>query len=465
LRQSRRQRQLDSSRNLELDNFNLELNSLFHTSNMPYDPDTIFKALRPVPDFDGNPNVLTRFIKICDQIVTSYLSLDPGSELSNLCLLNGILNKITGPAASIINSNGIPDNWSDIRNTLINNFADQRDETALYNDLSLASQGQKTPQEFYDHCQALFSTIITYITLHESLVTTIEAKRVLYRKLTMQAFVRGLQEPLGSRIRCMRPESIEKALEYVQEELNILYLQQRNDSMSKNQSTSRVNHSTPVHMPKPSHTHTAAPFWPANPMQRQFPPVSAPQPFRFAPQGQQGFRVNPTQHQPQVRMPTRTQQMFGARPPNYNPQSHLFRIQPRNQPSQSFTPRPMSGVQHFNPRVLPPTGGPRGHDWRVHGNPPPTNYFKSREMNFNECYDNNNYYTDYNYNYDPDYTYYSEVNDEMNNYTDYYNDYVTDMPYPCYDQSQSHSKIDEIEDNEESNRKNFQKDPVLKKPI
>ncbi|XP_026328981.1 uncharacterized protein LOC113236966 [Hyposmocoma kahamanoa] len=107
---------------------------------MPHDPDTIYKALRPVPDFDGNPNVLTRFIKICDQIVITYVSPNAGSELANLCLINGILNKITGPAASIINAHGIPDNWLSIRNALINNFADQRDETTLYNDLSLSTQ-------------------------------------------------------------------------------------------------------------------------------------------------------------------------------------------------------------------------------------------------------------------------------------------------------------------------------------
>lgn len=54
-----------------------------------YDPDVIYKALRPVPDFDGNPNILTRFITICDQIVATYLSNEPGSNLPNLCLLNG----------------------------------------------------------------------------------------------------------------------------------------------------------------------------------------------------------------------------------------------------------------------------------------------------------------------------------------------------------------------------------------
>lgn len=436
---------------------------------MPHEPDTIFKALRPVPDFDGNPNVLTRFIQICDQIVKTYLSVGPGSELPNLCLLNGILNKITGTAATIINSNGIPDNWLAIRNTLVNNFADQRDETALYNDLSLATQGPRTPQEFYDHCQSLFSTIMTYITLHETVATTIEAKRVLYRKLTLQAFIRGLHEPLGSRIRCMRPDSLEKALEYVQEELNIVYLQQRNDAVSKPSLAPKFQQAS-VHIPK------SMPIWSAPATQRPLPPPPqpfrfAPQPFKFASQTQpphQGFR-NPVQahHQPQARPgPSRTQQMFGAKPPNYNPNSNVFRLPPRNNP-QSHAPQPMSGVQRYVPRTLPHSQMMTGHDWTKSGNPPPTNYFKSREMNMNECYDTSSYYNDYYTYYDSDYTDCPQYSDNAEGYvyTDYpdYDYQVPTLPY--HDTSYGPTIVTDAEDHQvEDTNQDFQKASTSKKP-
>ncbi|CAH1634756.1 unnamed protein product [Spodoptera littoralis] len=39
-----------------------------HASNMAESVDHIYKALRLVPEFDGNSNVLTRFIKLCDQL-------------------------------------------------------------------------------------------------------------------------------------------------------------------------------------------------------------------------------------------------------------------------------------------------------------------------------------------------------------------------------------------------------------
>lgn len=417
--QSRRRELIDSSR------FS-SLNSIPET--MERNPDVIHKALRLVPDFDGNANVLTRFIRICDQLCNEFLSDDPTNQLINLYLLNGILNKITGPAATIINSNGIPDSWIGIRNTLVNNFADQRDETALYNDLSLARQGNSSPQEFYDQCQTLFSTIMTYVTLHETIGTTIEAKRTLYKKLTMQAFVRGLKEPLGSRIRCMRPETIEKALEYVQEELNILYQQQRTDNQPRPQVGFRPPPAMPTgfSVPKPVNFNAPIHSLANQPMQRFTPQPPAQ---RYVQPQSQPFKFN---NNFQQRMPSRTQQMFGAPPPRYNPQSNNFRLPPRNQPQLS-NPRPMSGVQHFIPKALPPTLS--GHDWRRFGNPPPNNYFKSREINLNECaYYDDSYYQDY---YDTDY--YNDVSD--------YNYYDTTYDYD--DRVQFYEPTTSAESNDE----------------
>lgn len=438
--QARRQT-VDSNRDLELDN--LELDNLFSVT-MAHEPDVIYKALRLVPEFNGNPNVLTRFIKICDSLVTQYLSKTPGSELSNLCLLNGILNKITGTAASTINSNGIPESWLGIRTALVNNFSDQRDETALYNDLSMAMQGSKTPQEFYDHCQTLFSTIMTYVSLHETIATTIEAKRELYKKVTMQAYVRGLKEPLGSRIRCMRPITIEKALEYVQEELNIMYLQQRNEP-PKGQSTPKVTPSLPpiaYAPPRPHDFQLPAPNWPVPVGQRPMRPP--PQPFKFN---------EPIQSQ--HRMPTNTQRMFGARPPNYNPRSNVFRLPPRNNLPQG--PQPMSGVQRFTPKVLPPTNMVTGHDWNKLGNPPPANYFKTREMNLNECaaYDDSyySYYLEPEYNYNTDYT----DTDFTPGFTCDLNYYNTNMDNQLFVDSQPQAVSNHAE-------QDFQEVPILPKP-
>lgn len=382
--------------------------------------DVIFKSLRLVPEFDGNPHVLTRFINICDQLVISNFKTTVGNELNNLALINGILNKVTGPAARLINSSGIPETWEGIRSALINNFADHRDETALYNDLSMQTQGSSTPQEFYEKCQNLYSTIMTYVSLHETVRSTIEAKRDLYRKLTLQAYLRGLKDPLGCRIRCMRPATVEQALEFVQEELNTLYMQQRNEGPSRKEYQPQLppsNFNLPLNnfsqrmpifnMPGPSRQNIINNHGPSKPLNMPYQP-------------NQGWKNNNWQQPP--RGPTRTQQMFRAPPPNYNPQSNVFRIPNRNQPQQSFKfgpPRPMSGVAPFVSKPLPPSG----HDWTKFGNPPPSNYFKSREINFNDFYYDNPYY-EYDYN-QVDY-----YNNDYNNYDQYYDcNYVEDQSW------------------------------------
>lgn len=358
--------------------------------------DTIYKALRLVPEFDGNPNVLTRFLKLCDQLVDQFCNAS-SSELSRCALLNGILNKVTGSAARLINSNGIPSDWQGIRTALVNNFADQRDETSLYNDLAILSQGSSTAQEFYERCQNLYSTIMTYVSLHDTLETTINAKRDLYRKLTLQAYVRGLNDPLGSRIRCMRPETIEKALEFVHEETNTMYLQNRNQRLPDKKSINS--------MPVPNH------FVSAYNMPNQQLSVPVPRPFNyniagpsrphfvppFAPQLRQNL------FQPRQFGPTRTQQIFRSSPPNYNSQQNNFQIGSRPNHQVFNQPRPMSGVSHYVTRQLPPTPPAiAGHNWTKSGNPPPTNYFKSKEVNYNSFIDNSLYdeHADY---YDPYY--------------------------------------------------------------
>lgn len=168
LRKSKDPRIVTSSRQLFIDSrrdISLSIIEEIEEETNMSELDTIYKALRLVPEFDGNPNVLTRFLKLCDQLVDQFCNAS-SSELSRCALLNGILNKVTGSAARLINSNGIPSDWQGIRTALVNNFADQRDETSLYNDLAILSQGSSTAQEFYERCQNLYNTIMTYVSLH-----------------------------------------------------------------------------------------------------------------------------------------------------------------------------------------------------------------------------------------------------------------------------------------------------------
>lgn len=332
--------------------------------------DKFWKALRAVPEFDGNPHVLIRFLNICDQIILSYINPVIGNELNNAVVINGILNKITGRAATTLAANGIPKDWNGVRNALINSFSDHRDESALYTDLSSLSQGSDTPHVFYERVQALLSTIMTYVELHESIPTTIEAKRDLYKKLALQTYTRGLHEPLGSRIRCMRPDTLEKALEFAQDELNVLYLQNKNvqpinpkrmPQYSKpfNFTLSNVPQMIPQPQQIPRQFSSQLPIYQSRP---GFNPISPNGINHMLNINRNNSFPRPNalnqlpNYAPQGQGPSRTQQMMRALPRSN--MSTGFRIPPRLYPQQQAQhnfPTPMSGISHPVARTLPLT--------------------------------------------------------------------------------------------------------------
>lgn len=70
----------------------------------------------------------------------------------------------------------------------------------------------------------------------------------------------------------------------------------------------------------------------------------------------------------------------------------------------------MSGVSHYVSKPLPPR---QPHDVRRFRNPPPSNYFKTREINFNKSYDQPSYDNPQNeYDYCQEYYEYPEHDSE-----------------------------------------------------
>lgn len=186
------------------------------------------------------------------------------------------------------------------------------------------------------------------------------------------------------------------------------------------------------------------------------PPIpNSPAPVGMRPPPPQPFKFNPQPNHPfQNRVPNRTQQMFRALPQSYNPNSNVFRLPAKNNVPQNLGPKPMSGVQHFTPKPML-----SGHDWRRSGNPPPNNYFKSREMNVNECaaYEDS-YYTD-GYCYEPEYYY--------NDYSDYspYGILECDTETTYYDTTEENNFVEEVQPQASNSHsdKDFQERRLSKK--
>lgn len=351
----------------------------------------IHLVLKNVPQFNGDPNRLYRFIATCDDLVSTYVVRE--FPIANATLLNGILNKITGNAEDVLNISGNNTSWADIRRTLIENFADQRDETTLNRDLTLLRQGNETPQDFYVRCQQMLSKIINFVNLniHDDSIKTV--KRTFYTEQALQTFIAGLKDPIGSQIRCMQPTTLPMALKYVQKEQNIRYIQTTFPSSSSSKNV-EVRQPTTFNMPIAKL------------------PVAMPQ--QRGPTGNAMGNPNPFTHTYRVFRGPGPVQNQGFKPHQNNFQNpNKFNNAPRPQFNYGAQARPhvseqkpMSGVSTIKNT---PRFRPGGQDLSNFQNP--TNrYFRTREVNFNDSYP-----------YEPEQYYYmQESEDSYPYYPDYY---------------------------------------------
>ncbi|KAJ8933459.1 hypothetical protein NQ314_014016 [Rhamnusium bicolor] len=178
-----------------------------------------------VPQFDGNPNELNRFLSTCDSIITAFYDATNPNNFHNVYLLNSLIGKLTGSAKVVVNIQSVT-TWNELKDTLYRNFADQRDEACLNRDLVLLKQfPNEKPQQFFDRCLQILNLICSYVDIHEEQVEAKILKRDLYNKLTLKTFLSGLTEPMGKTIRCMRPTDMNQALQFIIQEDNIQYHQ------------------------------------------------------------------------------------------------------------------------------------------------------------------------------------------------------------------------------------------------
>lgn len=224
---------------------------------------SIKTALLIIPKYDGNPNQLNRFIESCECILTQYYNPVDATCFNNIILLHSILNRLEGKAEEIVNINGVS-SWLEMKQVLLKNFGDQRDENCLTRDLVNMKQEQESPQDFYNRCMHTLNTIINYVSLHETDKQIITCKRSFFQSQTLKTFLAGLKEPLGTTIRAMRPEDMPTALNYIKEEENIKYAQKNNSNNSFKNNNSKflpfANINKPLQSAKPFNTQSFRPF-------------------------------------------------------------------------------------------------------------------------------------------------------------------------------------------------------------
>lgn len=313
--------------------------------NMPIVPDFDTKNLSIVPEYDGNPNELYNFIQVTTLLLNHYWNAADAGCFQNHILTQGIISKLKGRAKEVVSIYGCSD-WPSIKDVLIQNFADQRNENSLTRDLVNLRQGfNEAPHQFYEKVMGLLNTISNYVELHNNDDAIKKSKKSFFQQQALTTFLAGLKEPLGSTIRAMRPKDLVHAMQYIQEENNIRYLQ-------KGPSIPLLPLNKTIHQPqRQSAPHSAPtfnpnqwqPFGPRQPFQQQHPlPWQPPQAFRPPTQQPQAFRP-PTQQSFGPTQPFRPRPVI--QPPRFQPNQTFNRSNVWNNgpgPSQLPKPTPMS---------------------------------------------------------------------------------------------------------------------------
>jgi hypothetical protein len=178
-----------------------------------------------VPDFSGEPHLLTTFIGATDAVIAQYFNPHDPNNFQNTRLMYSLRNKLHGTAAAIINNDPTA-NWENTKNTLIQNFGDPRNEDCLLRDLTQLHQyPQESYQRFYDRCIHTQSLLNTQLDLCEFNQQRLQIKREFYNAQTLQTFLAGLKDPMGQLLRCQQPQSMGEAIQKIKREEGIQRIQ------------------------------------------------------------------------------------------------------------------------------------------------------------------------------------------------------------------------------------------------
>ncbi|XP_043063174.1 bromodomain-containing protein DDB_G0280777-like [Drosophila yakuba] len=128
--------------------------------------------------------------------------------------------------------------WDEIKNNLIRLYSSKKSEANLLSELSTFSDNQTLGQLFFG-ISKVRSQLFSILKNSEHNNTVIDAKKVVYNEVCLNAFITGLREPLKTFVRLKSPSTLKQAYKQCQIE-QTLYRAQNNRS---NRTEQRSNES------------------------------------------------------------------------------------------------------------------------------------------------------------------------------------------------------------------------------
>ncbi|XP_072384481.1 uncharacterized protein [Diabrotica undecimpunctata] len=101
-----------------------------------------------IPDFHGENTLLSRFVEICEKLINKFYNTVDSDDFQNEYLMSSILAKVKGEAAINISA-CVVRTWQDLKEALLNTYADKRDIYTLSIEMSEFKQNNETFFEFF----------------------------------------------------------------------------------------------------------------------------------------------------------------------------------------------------------------------------------------------------------------------------------------------------------------------------
>lgn len=211
--------------------------------------------LSMVPEFQGEPELLARFIDTAEKLANRFQNPADPDDFQNEFLLNSLIAKVKGPAAEVIYNSKI-ESFADLKEALLQAYSDRRDHLTLELELANMKQGRtENPFKFFERISKILNLIISYISNH----FTNEKQKILTehaKEFALRVFLKGLNEPLGSLMRTKNPATLNLALSTLTNDFQFLDFKQftpntsTHSSHSNNTNQFKSNSQRTPHVPR-----------------------------------------------------------------------------------------------------------------------------------------------------------------------------------------------------------------------
>lgn len=143
-----------------------------------------------------------------------------------LLTLRTIRNKIIDRADEALELANTPLVWDEIKSNLIRLYSSKKSEANLLSELNTFSDNLTLGQLFFG-ISKVRSQLFSILKNSEHNNTVVDAKKVVYNEVCLNAFMTGLKEPLKTFVRIKSPSTLEQAYEQCQIEQTLYRAQNK----------------------------------------------------------------------------------------------------------------------------------------------------------------------------------------------------------------------------------------------